>query len=855
MVFQSTLPQAHATIPSRHSLETWECAGFAPGSILHPDLLADAAGWVPAVVPGTVAHALQQAGRWSFEQPRDIDSQDWWYRSTFSLMPDLLGTPCELCFDGLATLAEVWLNGEKILTTDNMFRGFRIEVGQKLQAENELAICFRSVSEDLKRKRPRPRWKTNLVNHQQLRWIRTSLQGRIPGWSPVAPGIGPWREVRLESSVLRVQSCHLLPSLAGNEGRVSLRAVVRSETPPDLAKLRVGTETTRLELAPLDDAWLLTGELRIANPALWFPHTHGTPALYDCELQIESLGLVHTHSCSPVGFRTIAVPDFDKFSLQVNGRPIYCRGACWTVSDLISLTGTEQSLRHDLTLARDAGINMLRVGGTMVYECDLFYRLCDELGILVWQDFMFANMDYPVADAGFRDNLTAEVTQQLTRLAAHPSVAVYCGSSEIEQQAAMLGLPRELWRNDWFATTLPALCAEHHPGTPYLPSTPCGGVLPFHTHTGVTHYYGIGAYLRSPAELRRDDVKFTAEALGFSNLPDDETANLVLQGRRPVLHDPEWKRRVPRDTGAGWDFEDVRDHYLQELYGVDPAKLRSWDMAKYLQLSRLVPGEMMTRAFSEWRSTHTHNRGGLVWFYKDLWPGAGWGIVDARGLPKATYYYLKRIWQSRQLTLTDEGLNGIHLHATNETDAHCDGHLEVVLLKEPNIIVAKQERAVSIPPHSQATWSAEEILGGFHDVSYAYRFGPPSHDVVIATWYDGQRNVLSEAVHLLRKDVPQVLAGGELKCSAHAISDTEYEVLLGSDQFLHGLELKAAGYLPSDNYFHLRPGRTKSVTFRSLSPIPQPFRPELQALNLPHSVSIPVDPSPPQKGSDVYPHS
>src|SRR6185295_12866030 len=121
---------------------------------------------------------------------------------------------------------------------------------------------------------------------------------------------------------------------------------------------------------------------------------------------------------------------------------------------------------------------------------------------------------------------------------------------------------------------------------------PTGGVLPFHTAAGITHYYGIGAYLRSPRELRQSDVKFTSECLGFANVPEPETINEVTQGASPAIHHPEWKRRTPRDTGPGWDFEDVRDHYLKHLFTVDPVALRSFNMPRYLQLSRVVTGEM-----------------------------------------------------------------------------------------------------------------------------------------------------------------------------------------------------------------------------------------------------------------------
>lgn len=809
----------------------WFCCAQRAGEVTRPqDLQAAACDWLAAAVPGTVASALQAKGRWDWAQPVDIDASDWWFRTTFQAPDRDLGTPCDLCFDGLATLAEVWLNGELLLTTDNMFRAYRVDVSSRLRAENELAIRFRSLTEELKSKRSRPRWKTNLVNHQQLRWHRTSLQGRIPGWSPQAPAIGPWGAIRLESSPVILNEIHLLPTVEGTTGVVTVRARLVSGSMPERVCLQIGSAIAELELDADHAGLMASGQLRIENAALWWPHTHGSQHLYSSTLLVETAEAQLAFPCPRIGFRKIEASLDGDFAIRVNDQPIYCRGACWTVSDWLTLSGTEEALRHDLTLARDAGANMLRVGGTMVYESDAFYRLCDELGILVWQDFMFANMDYPVEDPAFQANIVAEATQQLQRLAPHPCVAVYCGNSEIEQQAAMLGMPRELWRNSWFGGQLPRLCAAYNGGIPYLPSTPSGGVLPFHASSGVTHYYGLGAYLRSPGELRQADVKFTPECLGFANVPDPQTVDLVTGGALPATHSPQWKRRVPRDTGAGWDFEDVRDHYLCETYGVDPTTLRSWNMPRYLQLSRMVSGEMMSRAFAEWRSGSSHNQGGLVWFYKDLWPGAGWGVVDATGSPKAAYYFLKRVWNTRQLTLTDEGLNGLQVHLMNETTEDCRGSVEVVLLKEPQVVVARQERPIQLAGRSRQMVSADEILGGFHDVTYAYRFGPPQHDVVLVTWYDEQRQVVSEGLHLIGRREPAV-AAVNVQAEAIRVSDDEYRVTLNADGFLHGVALQARGFLPDDNYFHLPPQRSKIVTFRARQNAAA-FKVDIEALNL-----------------------
>ena len=784
----------------------WSCCATPPRSIVDPvQLNAANYDWLPTTVPGTAASALRDNGLWDFDRPVEIDAFDWWFRTRFTA-PTIDRHPCYLCLDGLATLAEVWLNGRQLLTTDNMFRAYRLDISSDLQASNELVIGFRSLTEDLKQKRPRPRWKTNLVSNQQLRFRRTSLLGHIPGWSPPVPAVGPWRDVRIETQPVSLSEMHLVSKIVGAEGVVRFQARVNSSLSFDLAELSVGLNTGSIELiTELDGSMSLRGELLIPDPPRWWPHTHGPQPLFDCQVTLGSCGKRHTIDCGKIGFRQLEIDPAADFAIRINGVPIFCRGACWTTSDIFKLDADEASLRHDLQLARDAGMNMLRVGGTMNYESDAFYQICDELGVLVWQDFMFANMDYPVDDPAFAANIHLEAQQQLRRLASHPSVVVYCGNSEVEQQAAMLGMTRDLWRNKWFAEQLPTLCADLHPGTAYVPSTPSGGVLPFHTRSGVTHYYGIGAYLRSPVELRQADVKFTSECLGFSNVPDPDSINQLFGGALPVTHHPKWKQRVPRDTGAGWDFEDVRDFYLRHLYGLDPVQLRSSDMPRYLQLSRAATGEMMLQTFSEWRSNHSNNRGGLVWFFKDLWQGAGWGVVDAAGTPKSAYYYLKRVFRNKQITLTNEGLNGLDVHLINETANRMSGFVELALLKEPHIVVARHESPIELPARSQKTISVDELIGGFYDVNYAYRFGPPHHDVVVATLYDEDRNTLSEAFHFIRQHQPTITRGEFLDTTARVINNNQVEVTLTSDCFLHDVRLFAKGYLPDDNYFHLPP--------------------------------------------------
>jgi beta-mannosidase len=263
-------------------------------------------------------------------------------------------------------------------------------------------------------------------------------------------------------------------------------------------------------------------------------------------------------------------------------------------------------------------------------------------------------------------------------------------------------------------------------------------------------------------------------------------------------------------------------------------------MPRYWQLSRAATGEMMALAYSEWRSSHSQNRGALVWFFKDLWPAAGWGVVDSSGVPKAAYYFLRRLWQSRQITLTDEGLNGLHVHVTNETAETLGGFVEVLLLKEPSTVVVRQEVSVQLKGRSRQFLNVDEIVGGFYDVSYAYRFGAPHHDLVMATLYDDDHRVLSEAFHFIRRRESAIVPTASIDAVAEMTSETTCQLTLSCDRFLHGVRLSAKGFLADDNYFHLAPQRTKIVNFSATGCSQREFKTEVEALNVESLQAIPV---------------
>jgi beta-mannosidase len=499
---------------------------------------------------------------------------------------------------------------------------------------------------------------------------------------------------------------------------------------------------------------------------------------------------------------------------------------------MTTLVGKPEATRAALEALRDAGANMVRVGGTMFYEDDTFYTACDELGLLVWQDFMFANMDYPVADEAFCASVRREADGFCSRTQLSPSIAVFCGNSDGEQQAAMLGLERELWSSTIFSELLPSVVSARRPDVPYWPSSASGGALPFHPDTGTSSYYGVGAYLRDLDDARRSRLRFASECLAFANVPCDETIELVVgQGQSP-FHHPKWKERVPRDSGPGWDFEDVRDHYVQRFFNVDPMRLRYADMDRYLALSRVAAGHAMEATFHEWRRAGSDCGGALIWFHRDLWAGPGWGIMDSSGRPKAAYFHLKRAWKPVCLVATDEGLNGITLHAINESPRALRVELNLTLYRHGHMQTAIGKMQLELTGRSTLAVPSDVLLGRFLDTTYAYRFGPPGHDVAHAVMTDVDTGArLGEAFHfpLGLGAFSETEVGLEATASPPA-EDGSVQLSVRAHRFAQSVAIDARGYVPSDDFFHLAPSDARTITLRPVSGRPR-FSGFVRALN------------------------
>jgi beta-mannosidase len=335
-----------------------------------------------------------------------------------------------------------------------------------------------------------------------------------------------------------------------------------------------------------------------------------------------------------------------------------------------------------------------------------------------------------------------------------------------------------------------------------VPNSPHGGAQPFFANAGIAHYYGVGAYLRPLEDARRANIRFAAECLAYSNLSQDERLEAGKAG-------------IPRDSGADWDFENVRDHYIGELYGLDAAELREKDLSRYLAFSRAVTGEVMEATYAEWRRPGSTCNGALVFTLQDVMAGPGWGVIGVDGRPKPAWFALNRALRPIQALFADEGNNGLDLHLINETGDDCAVTIEVVCLRDGKIPVVSGHRDLTIAARGHHSIAVTDLFGAFFDTTYAYRFGPPSHDVTVARLkHAGTGEVIAEAFHF------PLGRGSALHAPAITAVLNENEsgfwLELTTDMFAQSVTVDVPGYRASDNGFHLAPGSVRRIR---LSPI------------------------------------
>ncbi|CAM2912091.1 hypothetical protein [Skermania piniformis] len=773
----------------------WTVVQTGPDEFGTPDEL-EAAWSAGIVVPGpasTVAAMLAGAHE---PVPTDVDAYDWWLRTTLDLP-----APARLEFAGLTVPATVFVDRAPVAAAESMFLPLTVAVPA---GRTEVCLRFGSLHRWLRTRRPRGRWRATLVTAQGLRWSRSTLLGRAPayGGGRIPAPVGAWRPMLLRSAA--IAGLRLEPDPATGAVRVAGRLV--AATGPIRLQLRDGTDTVLVDREiPVPESFFAE-TVQVPQPQLWYPNGYGRQVCYRLVLRVGDQVLADRI----FGFRTIVADRANGgFGLAVNGVPVFARGVAWFPPDPVALTAEPELLRARLAAFAAAGATMVRCVGGLVYEQPEFYRYCAELGLLVWQDAMQATFD-PPAEIG--ELICRELQQLLDELSGNPALAVVSGGSETEQQPELLGVPASGRQLPLLTEQLPALIATHA-DVPYVTSSPSspGGQLAVRPDVGVSHWFGVGGYLRPTADVQVAGVRFAAEALAFAIPPEPAAVERHFGTAAKAGHHPDWKAGVPRDRTAAWDFEDVRDHYVREIFGIEPAAVRRIDPHRYLQLGRLAVAEAMAACFAFWRRPDSGCRGGLVLGSADLAPGPGWGLLDSDGAAKLPLAVLSRRWAPIGLTVTDAGLAGLRIDLHNDTPDPVLGTLVLRATDAHGHPVADGELDVIVAAHSSRSWHDSDLTGGFADLTHAYRFGPPLATGVVVVLHGPDGAGPARDARVLAPVAAPVAAG--LTATAARVGQTWY-VTVTAAAAVRYVGIDAPGWTAADNWFDLPAGAPYRVELR-----------------------------------------
>lgn len=726
----------------------WEFRRAGPTAAAGED-----AAWRPAQVPGSVHTDLLAAGR--IPDPyvgapeaglQWIGLADWEYRVGFDVPEAMAAAPRnDLVFEGLDTFAEVFLNEEAILSADNAFRTWRLPVQGRLRAgTNTLRIVFRSpVATLLPKVQAMPhRIAGNYPSPygDEPRDAMTANFVRKPGyhygwdWGPRYVTAGVWKPVRLEAwDVLRIDDLQLRQDHVSAE-RAELTAIATLDvqragdfelrlwqTSPNGDRSQVARQ--RVDLAT--GTHVLSMPVEVAQPQRWFPVGYGPQPLYRYALEVVSERAVIAQADARTGLRSVELRrDVDAtgrgFAFVINDVPVFAKGANAIPFDMFPARVDQAQLRRVLQSAVEANMNMIRNWGGGYYESDVFFDLADELGLLVWQDFMFGGGMQPAYDAAFRASVVAEARDQVRRLRNHPSIVLWCGNNEEEiawkywghgrdLKAADAGFAAQVWAGyvQLFNHDLRAVVAEEAGGIGYVPSSPSDDMAEVANTpaSGDMHYWEVwGNPARPPSAYLEITPRFMSE-YGLQAWPVQRTVDHFAPRAEQRIDAPVIEAHQKFLAGKG---NERLLHYVRMEYG-EPA-----DFADFIYLSQAMQAEGIGLAALHHRASRPYTMGSLYWQLNDVWPGASWSGIDWFGRWKALQFHARRFFAPVAVAaLRKDGVTTVSLLSDRTTPRQ--GRLRTRVFALDGRLLHDADEAVELPPLSAtvvARHADAELLQG-----------------------------------------------------------------------------------------------------------------------------------------------
>ena len=775
---------------------------------------------VPAEVPGSVYHDLLAAGRIPDPFYRDNETEalklmeyDFHYSRAFQADGELLDCGAVLLrCEGLDTLAAVYINGAEAGRADNMHRVWEFDVKDLLrEGENNIAVHFASPTKFIRESYaadPADGTADAMEGFPSLRKAHCMFGW---DWGPRLPDAGIWRDI----SLLGVDTARIRDVL------------VKQFHEGGRAALEIDTHIARLTDAPAEvrvsvtapDGTVLTGagetcRIEVPDPRLWWPAGYGGQPLYRVEAELVSGGTRLDVWSRRIGLRTMTVSRVksehgESFSHCVNGVDVFAMGMDYIPEDSLLPRVTPERTRRLLEDARAANVNTIRVWGGGYYPDDYFYDICDELGLLVWQDFMFACAVYNLTDA-FEETITAEFVDNIRRLRSHPSLALWCGNNEMEQFAGSgMWIRAMRQKSDYikmFQYIIPKVLKAEDPQAFYWPSSPSSGGdfdEPGDPSRGDVHDWDVWHGLKPFTDYRNYLFSYVSE-FGFQSFPCMETiASFTLPEDRNVFSYI-MEKHQRNATANGRIVTYLSQNYLY------PATLD-----KLVYASQLLQAQAMQYGVEHWRRNRGRCMGAVIWQLNDCWPVASWAGIDYFGRWKALQYYARRFFAPVLVSCHEEGLvnqedisvNTEHidprktarLNVSNETMEAFAGRIDWSL-RRPDASVIEEGRFDVAVPALDALWLPEQDFTkyGPYDCYYAYRLTDRAGHTV------GEGSVLFCAPKHFRFQDPGLtvrLEGDEAVVTALAYARS-VEIQCGPDVLLE------------DNYFDMNGGERRVKILR-----------------------------------------
>ncbi|SHM06205.1 beta-mannosidase [Chryseobacterium polytrichastri] len=771
--------------------------------------------WLIATVPGTVHLDLinnkiipdpykdenEKKVQW-------IENEDWDYQTLFKISStELTNENIELVFNGLDTFSEIYLNGKLLKKTDNMFRKWEISAKEQLKVgDNLLQIKFKSavnVGKELAKKVPftMPESPRSFVRKAQYQfgW----------DWGPRLVTAGIWKDIKLnfwnnaklenvkiEQKSLTKQKAELriqTEIIADKEGKYTVS--VNSKT--SNFQLKKGKNTIQIPFT-------------INNPKLWQPNGWGDPNLYDMKISLQKDSKIIDNKIERIGLRTIElIQEKDakgkSFYFKVNGNPMYVKGTNWIPADSFSPRITKEKYQKLIKDSKEANMNMVRIWGGGIYEDDEFYKACDENGIMVWQDFMFAGSFYP-SDEAFLNNVKDEVKDQVNRLQNHASIALWCGNNEVDEAIVNWGYQKQLkyskedslqvWKDykKVFHELIPNTLKENLTADKniYWPSSPSIGWGHKESLTeGDSHYWGVW-WGEQPFEMYNEKVPRFASEYGFQGMPTLETTKSMFSGN-PNLSLENGIIKAHEKHSRGWE---IINTYMKRDYNFPT------DFVKYNYVSQLLQARGMQIAIESHRRAKPYNMGTLYWQLNDCWPVVSWSSIDYLGNWKALHYQIKRSFEN-QIILTEEKDGVLNFYLVNDELKRIDGvTLDLDMVKfngeksgSAGTVDSKDVAENSILKFD--SFSLEEVIG----------HTDKNEMILNITARDKSDKIIAQNHYFFSK--PKDLKLTKPNIQIKKISSTEIEIstdVLAKDVYLIG------DVHFSDNFFDLLPKTSKRIT-------------------------------------------